>query len=210
MALYTCVFSLSISPMMIVRIPALSWSYYLHQIGCMTNLPLSWNNGMHCMSFYVLMKRAPIGHFDSNANFSNQHIETWTSMAARSRRCIQTHFLRKNVLLFVSDSQIKESICSISHNVPFRTDMCTFLFWMGHCGIWNKCILGFVNYVNWSSHSALVDTTARCRKKTILRNDNCHNANFVVTCSTRIRKLLPEPILTYCRMNLQEQMPVNL
>ena len=27
--------------------------------------------------------------------------------------------------------------CSISHNAPFRTEMCTFLFWMEHCGIWN-------------------------------------------------------------------------
>ena len=26
---------------------------------------------------------------------------------------------------------------------------CTFLFWIEHCGIWNRCILGFVNEVNW-------------------------------------------------------------
>ena len=38
-----------------------------------------------------------------------------------------------------------ECTCSISHNSPFRT----FLFWMEHCGIWNGCILGFVNQVNW-------------------------------------------------------------
>ena len=34
------------------------WSYYHHQIESMTHLPLfrlsSWNNGMHCMSFYIL------------------------------------------------------------------------------------------------------------------------------------------------------------
>ena len=40
------------------------------------------------------------------------------------------------------------STCSISHNSPFRTEMCTFLFWMVHCGIWNRCIVGFVNQVN--------------------------------------------------------------
>ena len=34
-------------------------------------------------------------------------------------------------------SQIPECTCFISHNAPFRTDMCTFLFWMEHCGIWN-------------------------------------------------------------------------
>ena len=31
-----------------------------------------------------------------------------------------------------------------SYNVPFRTEMYTFMFWMEHCGIWNRCILGFV------------------------------------------------------------------
>ena len=45
-------------------------------------------------------------------------------------------------------SQIPECTCSISHNATFRTEMCTFLFWMLHCGIWNRCILGFVNEVN--------------------------------------------------------------
>ena len=44
------------------------------------------------------------------------------------------------------NSQMPECICSISHNA-FRTEMCTFLFWMEHCGIWNRCILGFVKLV---------------------------------------------------------------
>ena len=30
--------------------------------------------------------------------------------------------------------QIPECTCSISQNAPFRTEMCTFLFWMEHCG----------------------------------------------------------------------------
>ena len=47
-------------------------------------------------------------------------------------------------------SQIPDCSCSISHNAPFRTEMYTFLFWMEHCGIWNRCILGFVNQVNWT------------------------------------------------------------
>ena len=42
-------------------------------------------------------------------------------------------------------SQIPECTCSISPSASFRTEMCTFLFWMEHCGIWNRCILGFVN-----------------------------------------------------------------
>ena len=44
-------------------------------------------------------------------------------------------------------SQILECTCSISQNAPFRTEMCTFLFWMTHSGIWNRCILGFVRLV---------------------------------------------------------------
>ena len=47
------------------------------------------------------------------------------------------------------NSQIPECTCSISHNAPFRTEMWTFLFWMEHCGIWNRCILGFVKLVYW-------------------------------------------------------------
>ena len=30
-------------------------------------------------------------------------------------------------------SQIPQCTCPISHNTPFRTEMCTFLFWMVHC-----------------------------------------------------------------------------
>ena len=52
-----CVFSLPISPVMIVRMCTLS--YYHHQTGSMNHQPLfrvrSWNNGMRCMSYYVLM-----------------------------------------------------------------------------------------------------------------------------------------------------------
>ena len=38
---------------------------------------------------------------------------------------------------------------TISHNAPFRKEMCTFMFWMAHCGVWNGCILGFVKLVFW-------------------------------------------------------------
>ena len=51
-----CVFSLPNSPVMIVRMCTLS--YYHHQTGSMNHKPLfrvrSWNNGMRCMSYYVL------------------------------------------------------------------------------------------------------------------------------------------------------------
>ena len=40
------------------------------------------------------------------------------------------------------NSEISEY--TISHNAPFRTEMCTFLFWTEHWGIWNRRIIGFV------------------------------------------------------------------
>ena len=48
------------------------------------------------------------------------------------------------------NSQIPQCTCSISHIAPFRTEMCTFLFWMMQYGIWNRCIVGFVRLVYWS------------------------------------------------------------
>ena len=57
-----CVFSLPISLVMIERIYTLS--YYHHQIGSMNYFPLfrlrSWNNGMRCMSLYILMTKFKI------------------------------------------------------------------------------------------------------------------------------------------------------
>ena len=41
------------------------------------------------------------------------------------------------------NSQIPHYTCPISHNVPLRIEMFTFLFWMVvYCGIWNWCIVG--------------------------------------------------------------------
>ena len=47
------------------------------------------------------------------------------------------------------NSQIPECTYSLSHNAPFRTEMCKYLFWIEHSGIWNWCILGFVKLVYW-------------------------------------------------------------
>ena len=46
------------------------------------------------------------------------------------------------------NSQISECTCSISYNAPFKTEMCAFLFWIDHCWIWNRCILGFVKLLS--------------------------------------------------------------
>ena len=62
-------------------------------------------------------------------------------------------------------SQIPECTSSISHNAPFRTEMCTFLFWMKHCGIWNWCIQGFVAQVHYLVHLGVFTRvlTVECR-----------------------------------------------
>ena len=68
------------------------------------------------------------------------------------------------------NSQILECTCSISHNAPFRTEVCTLLFWMEHCGIWNRCILGFVKLVYWK------------RSNTVHPKNYAHWSSFVVFC----------------------------
>ena len=48
------------------------------------------------------------------------------------------------------NSQSPQCTCPIPHNAPFRTEMCTFLFWMVLYGVWNRCIVGFVRLVYYS------------------------------------------------------------
>ena len=65
-------------------------------------------------------------------------------------QCVAIIWANADLLSNWSNSQIPECTCSISHNAPFRTEMCPFLFWMKHCGIWNRCIQGSVKLVNWT------------------------------------------------------------
>ena len=54
-------------------------------------------------------------------------------------------------------SQIPECISSISHNAPFRTEICTFLFWVQHCGI-----LGFMKSLQWRQNEHDGVSNHRC------------------------------------------------
>ena len=49
------------------------------------------------------------------------------------------------------NSQTPQCTCPISHNAPFRTEICTFLFWMVHCGtlqdLWDWCV--YFNVALW-------------------------------------------------------------
>ena len=96
----------------------------------------------------------------------NDHDITLWPMGAKCENDIKWHQIPENVFVVVSkigvtffrlwhqpdkdnwlNSQIPHCTCSISHTAPFRTEMCTFLFWMVHCGVWNRCIVGFVRLV---------------------------------------------------------------
>ena len=46
--------------------------------------------------------------------------------------------------------------CSTSHNDPFRTEICTFLFWMEHYGVCNRWILSLWNWFIVSYFPALL------------------------------------------------------
>ena len=65
----------------------------------------------------------------------------------RLRTCYRLNGIR-------SISQIPQCTYSISNNAAFRTKMCKFLLWMVHCGIWNRLIVVYVNWVNYASLAA--------------------------------------------------------
>ena len=52
-------------------------------------------------------------------------------------------------------SQIPRYTSVVCNNAPFRTEMCPFLFWMLHCGIWDRhcgiCEIVLVNPCFWSA-----------------------------------------------------------
>ena len=69
-----------------------------------------------------------------------------------------------------------------SYKAPFRTEMCTFLFWMARCGIWSRRIMRLVYWCrDWghacdatvsqmSSHFAsIVVTSGACEDAAITR-----------------------------------------
>ena len=87
--------------------------------------------------------------------YHDMYYQHWFQLSAVITGSNLTQCCRKHAIDNWPNSQIPECTCSISHNVPFRTEMCTFLFWMEHCGIWNRCILGFVKLIYWRKHTWL-------------------------------------------------------
>ena len=52
-------------------------------------------------------------------------------------------------LLIVQYHKSHNAPFPIFHNSPFSTEICTILFWMVYCGVWDRCIEGFVNLVHY-------------------------------------------------------------
>ena len=57
--------------------------------------------------------------------------------------------LRYLMVSYRLNLQIPQCTCPTSHNAPFKREICTFLFWMVHCGIWDRRIVGFVRLVSY-------------------------------------------------------------
>ena len=68
----------------------------------------------------------------------------WCLCCWCSKSCWQTVPLPVIDLIYKSQNAIH--LFHIPH-VSFKTEMCTFLFWMEHCRIWNWCIPGFAKLV---------------------------------------------------------------
>ena len=73
------------------------------------------------------------------SQLTNSPAATWLALKA---------VYRGSAMGYRLNSQIPQCTCPISHNAQFRTEMCTFLFWMVHYGICDWCIRGFVRLVN--------------------------------------------------------------
>ena len=65
-------------------------SYYHHQIGSMNYSPLfrvtSWNNGVRCMSFYILKEMC----IDQFANLNHPCFKTWCNLTSLLYTCLKT------------------------------------------------------------------------------------------------------------------------
>ena len=103
----------------------------------------------HLQFIILIVPATPVMESDSQIISHFTCMEIWTNgIKCNSLVCYSVHqrFSSETIWNW-PNSQIPECTCSISQNAPFRTEMCTFLFWMEHCGIWNRCILEFVKLV---------------------------------------------------------------
>ena len=68
--------------------------------------------------------------------------------------------------------------------------MCTFLFWMLHCGIWNRCILRFVKQsLNWPN-SQIPEWTCSISHNAPFRTEMCTFLFWMLHCGIWNRCIL--------------------
>ena len=104
------------------------------------------NTNENIYTEYIVASR-PGDWFD----ISNENMHTILLFRLFSRRCITvlSGFHWPNL-------QISLCTCPISHNAPSRTEMCIFLLWVEHCGIWDRYIVRHVRLVYWFYIDGLV------------------------------------------------------
>ena len=127
-------------------------------------------------------------------------------------------------------SQITECTSSISQNAPFRTEMCTFLFWMKHCGNgtgafwylwnwsiavlcsilckswshcrgWDKIMFQMMTYVCCGFSLVLAYRPAPWDRSFDVSLNLCIILVEVLACHLFSTKQLPEPMMTYSQLD---------
>ena len=80
--------------------------------------------------------------------------------------------------------------CSTSHNAPFRTEMSSFLFCMEHCGIWNKCFLGFVKKVSFTNGEKIFSLVTCTNSQILTWSAKSYTKLIMLRCITHLTNSL--------------------
>ena len=82
--------------------------------------------------------------------------------------------------IIVTPNRAASKLCTrpISHSTLLITEMCTVLVWMVHCEIRNRCIVGFVTWVN--SYLVLHGINTIATKQHIYRVATQLSANCII------------------------------
>ena len=88
----------------------------------------------HNALFNIAKEYTVTCHLFPSTTISPESSERYCCPTALSSVCQESVSLNRPI------SQISLCICHISHNTPFGTEMCTFLFWMVHCEIWTGAL----------------------------------------------------------------------
>ena len=88
-------------------------------------------------------------------------------------------------------SQIPQCTCSISHNVLFRTEMCTFLFW---CALWDIYVYSGISVLNgalWDMEQVHCGICELGRIVNVCANHFSHRQSTVCPHRTFLHTFIP-------------------